>query len=66
MARYEFSTEKYTAAHGKAPEGSRFWVFWCKEGGEVWASGSLARAKRRAADMYRTLGIDPCVIYLLP
>ena len=65
-SKFGFDNTKYWAAHGKPPKGYGFWCFWCKKGGEVWASGSLTEAKRQAETKLRMKGVDPCVVYVMP
>lgn len=65
--KFEFSDRKYLAAHGKAPRGYGFWIFWTpKAPQEIVASGSLTEAKRIAVQKLRLLGVEPCTVYIMP
>ena len=64
---FEFDTIKYVAAHGKAPKGYGFWVFWTPYGcREVVASGSLKEAKKTAIQKLKAQGLTSGRIIIMP
>lgn len=61
--KVRFETDQYVAAHGHAPRGRGFWMFFVdgleSGGGLVQCIGTYAEAKKQVATALRCLGFQP-------